>query len=447
MQTTAPRDLLFHELQQRREAGYELGETEALAEEVLAAASNDDAGALLAYRRLVSTRRPASWSRLEPNSLDDIVAALPVDRVTADLPRVDLTEDIADVEDKVHGAWLGRVIGCNLGKPIEWGDHWTPDHIRDYLSLADAWPLTDYIPVLDPMPEQFELHDSWPETTRGRVDGSARDDDIDFAMLALHLLETHGEGLRPQHVADAWLERLPYLSTYTAERATYRNLVNLLPVECAGGLDNPYREWIGAQIRADVFGYVNPGRPRRAAVAVYQDASLSHRGNGIYAAMWAAALVAAAFSAPGAREALVASLRHVPPHSRLARALQEVLDDHRRGLTWEQARRLIAERHGHYSWVHSVNNACVVAAGLLWADGDFSRAVGLTVSGGLDTDSNGATAGSVAGILAGRRAIPPHWEEPLQDRIRSALAGFDGVRISDLAERTLRIIEARGGAV
>jgi ADP-ribosylglycohydrolase len=437
MQTT-PRDLLRHELDQRRESGYDLGGAEAVAEELLADPARHDSDVLVAYRRLVETIRPSDRSRLEPDDLDEILASLPP---AASEPPVQVEE----LQDRVHGAWLGRVVGCNLGKPIEWGDHWTPEHIRDYLSLAGSWPLSDYIPVLDPLPARFELHDSWPETTRGRVDGSARDDDIDFAMLALHLIETHGAALRPQHVADAWLERLPYLATYTAERATYRNLVNLLPVERAGRVDNPYREWIGAQIRADVFGYVNPGRPRRAAVEVYQDASLSHRGNGIYGAMWAAALVAAAFTARDAREALLTSVRHVPPRSRLGVALQQVLDDHERGLTWEQARGLITDRHGHYSWVHTVNNSCVVAAGLLWADGDFSRAIGLTVSGGLDTDSNGATAGSVAGILAGRKAIPPHWEEPLHDRIRSALAGFDGTRITELAERTLRVIDTREG--
>ena len=440
MHTTAPKDLLLHELDQRRESGYDLSGVESSAQEILADVSSSDADAAQAYHRLLETRRPADLARLEPDGLVEILATLQPAEEPAE-PAV-----VEDLEDRVHGAWVGRVVGCTLGKPIEWGDHWTPAHIRDYLTAADAWPLTDYIPRLDPLPDRFELHDSWPQTTRGNVDGSARDDDIDFAMLALQLVETYGEALRPHHVADAWLERLPYLSTYTAERATYRNLVNLVPVECAGGVDNPFREWIGAQIRADVFGYVNPGRPRRAAIEVYQDASLSHRGNGIYGAMWAAALVSSAFVVADARSALISALRHVPPRSRLHVAVTEVLEDHRLGLTWELARERIEQRHGHYGWVHTINNACVVAAGLLWAGGDFSRAICLTVAGGLDTDSNGATVGSVAGILAGRKAIPDRWEAPLNDRIRSDLAGCDGTRITDLAERTLRVISTRDGA-
>ena len=78
-----------------------------------------------------------------------------------------------------------------------------------------------------------------------------------------------------------------------------------------------------------------------------------------------------------------------------------------------------------------------MAAGLLWAEGDFSAAVGLTVQAGRDTDSAGATAGSVAGILAGATGIPAHWVDRLEDRVATAVFGYDNVRISDLAARTV----------
>ena len=89
--------------------------------------------------------------------------------------------------------------------------------------------------------------------------------------------------------------------------------------------------------------------------------------------------------------------------------------------------------------MHAINTAALVAAGLLWGDGDYATSVGLTVQGGWDRDSNGATAGSVAGVLLGARALPENFVEPLHDRTRSALFGFDNSRISDLALRTLRL--------
>ena len=107
--------------------------------------------------------------------------------------------------------------------------------------------------------------------------------------------------------------------------------------------------------------------------------------------------------------------------------------------TWDEAIEAIQRRYGHYSWVHTINNAALIAAGLLWGRGDYAATVGLTVSGGWDTDSNGATAGSVAGVLLGASSLPGHFVEPLDDRVRSALFGFDDSRISDLAARTTRI--------
>ena len=68
--------------------------------------------------------------------------------------------------------------------------------------------------------------------------------------------------------------------------------------------DNPYQEWIGALIRADIYGWTCPGAPRRAASLARRDAVLSHTGNGVYGAMWAAALVSAAFTAPSVRHAV-----------------------------------------------------------------------------------------------------------------------------------------------
>ena len=65
------------------------------------------------------------------------------------------------------------------------------------------------------------------------------------------------------------------------------------------------------------------------------------------------------------------------------------------------------------------------------------------MQGGWDTDSNGATAGSGrAACLLGAAALPAHFVDPLEDRVRSALFGFDDSRISDLAARTTRLARA-----
>ena len=419
-------DIVHDEIDQRRETGYDV----ARAEEALAATDDDDDNALLdLYEQVCRAERAPGWAYDEPDELPHILGVLPPAQPSA-------TPSGTALHDRILGGWLGRIAGNNLGKPVEDGDHWTAAHLKDYLQRAGAYPLRDYVPVLDPMPAEFVLHESWPRTTRGRVAGADRDDDIDYSILALHLLEEHGGSLRPRHVAEAWLSLLPFLQVYTAERAVYRNLTQGVPIQDVATYRNPCREWIGALIRGDVFGWVHPGDPRTAATMAYQDASLSHLGNGIYGEMWAAALVSCAFTANTPRQALQASLDHIPARSRLAESIRAVLALHAQQLSWEQALAYIQLNYGHYSWVHTVNNAALIAAGLLWGEGDYSATVGLTVQGGWDTDSNGATAGSVAGVLLGAAALPAHFIEPLEDRTRSALFGFDNSRISDLAART-----------
>ncbi|GAA0908842.1 ADP-ribosylglycohydrolase family protein [Streptomyces thermoalcalitolerans] len=350
----------------------------------------------------------------------------------------------AELADRVLGGWLGRIAGNMLGKPVEQGEVWTRDRIDRYLRRTDALPLTDYLPGPPAGDDGPALRPEWRACVRGRVHGSCRDDDIDYTILGLHLLETHGFAFSTEQVGDLWLLRLPYLQTFTAERAAYRNLANGLRPPLTATYDNPYQEWIGALIRADIHGWTNPGAPRRAADLARRDAVLSHTGNGVYGAQWAAALIAAAFTAPTPRAAVDTALTVIPPGSRLARTVRRVVSLHEAHMSWEDALTTLTDETAGLHWIHVVPNAAVLTAGLLYGDGDFTRTLALTVRGGLDTDSNGATAGSVAGVLTGADAIPAQWKDPLEDTVRSAVFGFDGVRISELADRTLRLVTLPG---
>ncbi|MFC4504234.1 MULTISPECIES: ADP-ribosylglycohydrolase family protein [Streptomyces] len=344
--------------------------------------------------------------------------------------------------DRVLGGWLGRIAGNMLGKPVERGEVWTRERIDAYLRRAGALPLTDYLPEPATDEDRALLRPEWRQCVRGRIHGSCRDDDVDYAVLGLDLLERHGFGFSTEQVGDLWLLRLPYLQTFTAERAAYRNLANGIRPPLTATYDNPCQEWIGALIRADIHGWTCPGDPRRAAAQARRDAVLSHTGNGVYGAMFAAALVSAAFTAPTVRAALDEALAVVPASCRLARTVRRVVSLHEAGLSWEDTLVTLDGETAGLGWIHTVPNAAVLTAGLLYGDGDFTRTVALTVRGGLDTDSNGATAGSVAGVLSGAAAIPAHWKDPLEDTVRSAVFGFDGVRVSELAERTVRLTEA-----
>ena len=57
----------------------------------------------------------------------------------------------------------------------------------------------------------------------------------------------------------------------------------------------------------------------------WRDAALSHTGNGIYGAMWVAAMNAAAFVLGDPAAVIQAGLAEIPPQSRLAEAVGDVL--------------------------------------------------------------------------------------------------------------------------
>lgn len=359
------------------------------------------------------------WPYEEPSDWAGIVAArsdtpplLPVNRQT--------------LRDRLHGAWLGRCVGCMLGKPVE---GWTRQRIRARLEAVGEYPLRDYFPASEDLPADSPL-------VRGRIRRAERDDDTDYPVLNLLVWQRYGRHFTPRQLADAWLTWLPYHQTYTAERAAYRNFVmGIEPPESAYTL-NPYREWIGAQIRADLWGYVAPGQPALAAELAWRDACISHTRNGIYGEMFFAALIAACLATPDLGQALQAALAVIPARSRFAQMVGDSLAWHARDESWERSCDRVQEKYGRYHPVHTLNNAALVLLALLYAGQDFSAAVGLAVQGGWDTDCNGATAGSVWGALHGAQAIPTAWTAPLNDTLLSVVFGRGENRLSALAAET-----------
>jgi ADP-ribosylglycohydrolase len=234
---------------------------------------------------------------------------------------------------------------------------------------------------------------------------------------------------------------LPVLSTFTAERVAYVNSLSGIQPPKTALLRNPYREWIGAQIRADIWGWASPAQPSRAAELAWRDASLSHVRNGIYGEVFFAAAIASSFDCDDIRGIISTALRFIPPQSRFAEAIRFVLALPVEKMSWEETVNLIDEKYGSYHWVHAINNAALVVAALLSSDNDFGRAIGNVVMGGWDTDSNGATVGSIMGTMLGADKLPHQWIEPLHDRIRSSLKGFDNATFSDLARRTVRVAQ------
>jgi ADP-ribosylglycohydrolase len=437
-----PEDLVAHAIAAKRIDGCDV---DAVAEAWTAAGGDLDAPhsgatpepataerrtlARLLLTELDAVQPPDALSQAEPDELEAIEGLA---------PRVRAWPVPANVEGRVHGGWLGRAAGCLLGKPVEKISRYG---IRAIAESTGNWPLRGYFTAIGLDPEvaaAFPWNRASRETSLAEnIDGMPEDDDLNFALLALLLVERYGDALTTDDVALAWLGLLPAKRVFTAERIAYRNLLDGYEPDEAGAVGNPFTGWIGAQIRTDVYGWICPGEPSRAAALAWQDGRLSHRRSGLYGAMFVAGATSAAVVASSIDECIDAGLSVIPPRSRYAAAVRRGVVLAGSGLDDEAAIDSLYEEFAHLHWVHSLNNTALVTFALTRSGGDFATAITTCVAGGWDTDSNGATAGSICGALAGASALPAAWVDPLRNRLATTIAGFDGIGFDELARRTV----------
>jgi ADP-ribosylglycohydrolase len=426
-----PEDLVGHELRQAREEGKDVDEIErrwrvAGGRPAPGRGASEEPApedvrvlALELLDELEGLPRPFEVD--EPDELDAILAAAdPVPPIDADTRRIRV-------------ALLGRAVGCVLGKPVE---NIPREGIRAIAEATGNWPVRGWF-TAEGLPPSVEQRWPWNRASRTtslaeNIDGIPEDDDLNFTMLGLVVLERHGTPFDALDVAKAWLDYLPPGRIFTAERVAMRNLLEAeLPPRTATRR-NPFREWIGARLRVDAYGWAAAGDPVAAARMAWEDARVSHTANGVYAAMFMAAAHAASLGAASASDCAEAGLSVVPARSRLAEALRTARDLEG---GWDEVVDALYARYGGYHWVHAINNTALVAAALYRFD-DFSDAVCAVVQAGWDTDTNGAAVGSILGALA---PIDERWTAPLHDRFASSLPGFDGTTVDELAGRLLAV--------
>ena len=439
----SPRDLGI-ELHQLRDEGRVLGRLKGRFERLIALgddemarpANQEKAGALLDAAQTLPVRE--DYAFVEPSDLKGIRKLRPRGprRYERKLPGKTLL-------DRVTGAWLGRCAGCLLGKPVE-GVR-TPE-LSGFLKATKQWPLADYIRFKTRRKAAAKFtgmaRRAWFDSI---VDHMPIDDDTNYTTAGYLIVRQHGADFTPADVAQFWMANLPLLSTCTAERIAYRNLALGIAPPASASWRNPCREWIGAQIRADAFGYVAMGDPELAADMAWRDASISHIRNGIYGEMFVAATTAAASYVDDPAVLLHVGLSEIPKTSRLFRDVEEACDWYRDGLSYDEAVAKIHEKwdeHDGHDWCHTNSNAAICAVALLWGDGDFGESVCRAVQPGFDTDCNGATVGSIMGMMLGAKALPTQWTGRLNNTLKTSLRGHDTVAITDIAERTFELHKA-----
>ncbi len=368
----------------------------------------------------------------EPSTLDEIRALRKpfTYQKTTDLPAM----------ERIMGAWIGRICGCLLGKTVE---GISIGELATFLKKTDNYPMHRYIRRSDINDETIcgMKYNMLDRPYIDEVDGMPWDDDTNYTVLYQTLIELYGRDFTPFDVSRLWMSHQPKAAYCTAERVAFCNFVaGFVPPDSAV-YQNAYREWIGAQIRADYFGYINPGNPELAAEMAWRDASISHVKNGIYGEMFVAAMLAAAAETDNIEDIIRAGLAEIPATSRLYAEVGEIILMYHSGAEKDD---VIKHIHGKYDeffghgWCHTNSNAMVVATALLYGKGDYEKSICMAVQAGFDTDCNGATVGSILGMALGEQKIPEIWKSQIHDTLYTTIFEKGKLKISECAELTLK---------
>lgn len=432
--------LLLEELDQLEEEGklFDRGEFE----QRIKNAENDKESLMKIYSQLCSLPQKSGYPYTELSEYDEIQNLSKPNPQKMPLP------NDSQLYEKIYGAWYGRCIGCALGQPVEL---WSAESIKTWCEKANAYPLDFYIPTHSRAETEDNIKLILTFSTSENIKYMQTDDDIRYTVSGLNMMKAYGFKWDSWDLGASWLSNLPFRQLCTAENQAYMNFINvdengpwgkpdnameLLRKNKVNTYLNPYREWIGAQIRVDSYGYVCAGDPHMAAKLAYTDAYFSHVKNGIYGAMFFAALIAAAVSETEINRAIDRALCEIPSASRFYEAMIKSLEIADNASGAEELIRNIITEFKRYNVVHTINNAALCLAAIRYSKGDFNTALSISVMGGMDTDCNGATVGSVMGAFVGINGIPDKWKTPLNDTLYSGLLDYHPIAISEIAKQT-----------
>ena len=307
--------------------------------------------------------------------------------------------------ERIYQGWLGQLAGGAFGTAIE---GYTGAQIEGVYGRVEGY-ITE------------------PETTN---------DDVVYELTLLDVFERMGRAVTSEALALEWVRQIPF--GWSAEWVALRNLsLGLMPPE-SGAWNNPYSDWIGAQMRGMVCGLLAPDEPLEAARLAYLDGVISHARNGVYGEMYAAVLTALAFRESDPRRLLTLALDYVPQGSEYAAVVRAALDvlaaEDDPAAAWPR----IAAQLERYNWIHAYPNIAAVCFALWYGGGDFGRSVALLAQAGNDVDCNAGLVGTVLGVIA---PVPQAWAEPIGDLLETYIRGKEQLSIRELAARTARLAE------
>lgn len=203
---------------------------------------------------------------------------------------------------------------------------------------------------------------------------------------------------------DRWAEALDFFEREGAElgRAIGSLTVPQEPQETPSSEASACKsQSIDAQLRAHVWGFLMPGRPEDAAALAYRDARAEHTQSGIYAAMFAAAVVSTAFVAVDPLEAIYVGVGEIPDSSRMCQTVYECLNDYKKGIPWEDALKTQRDKFCHLDERDALRHVGPWVLALIYGGGDIQRSMSAAEDFDTALNESAVTVGAVLGVFLG----------------------------------------------
>jgi hypothetical protein len=318
---------------------------------------------------------------------------------------VAVDKDSSEFREKTYYGWLAQICAGALGTAVE---GYTTENIEKAFGN-----VTSYVRK--------------PNTYN---------DDITYEIALLKAIERKGKDLTSGDIAEEWVALVPF--GWSAEEWALKNIhLGIYPPE-SGYLHNPYREWIGAQMRGAVCGMIAPGDPVKAAKLAFMDGVVSHYNNGVLGEIFNAVLTSLAYVKTDIKGIVRDAICMIPKQSEYYSVVDFALCACLNEDNWKDAWKQCEARYHHYNWIHAYPNAAAEVVALWFGEGDFDKTMNIICMEGYDVDCNAAQIATPLGIINGQKTLSKQWTAPIGDELLTYVRANKKLSIRQLAEYTVQ---------
>lgn len=317
-----------------------------------------------------------------------------------------------EFRDKLKAAWLSQMIGGAMGTMVE---GYTSENLRQ--AFGD---VREYL-----------------------REPNTYNDDITYELAFLDTFREKGYDLTSEDLALAWVGLIP--CGWSAEELALRNIkAGIMPPE-SGTWNNPFNEWIGAQMKGGICGMAAPGDVRTAACLAWKDGEVAHANNGILGEVFNAVMTSLAFVEPDIHAVVLRAAELIPKDSEYYSVVQFALEQCRSCDSWQDALHACEEKYKKYNWIHAYPNVCCEIIALWYGGGDYEETLHIVTMCGIDADCNAGMIMPLLAIQRGMSIIPKKLVHPAFSELTTYMRGdYRKISLEELVDDTFHsIIKAK----